>query len=542
MRVILWIVIILSLTIGMVGCSPPPSSPQSPDLSGEVATVVAQTQTAIASQAPQPFPTATLTPQPSALDIPAGSGRLVVRLDASIPELLKSTDASLVVTVLRDSGLRTTSTLQGGVDLNEFALDIPEGAYRVYARFALANEVEYFGYWQENGGLQSVQVIAGQENRQVVLQPAPTGDARCQPGYLEPARLDNSEQVYAALLNCPSAAITDASVLQQRLLEAIIALNFDAMAQWMADPFMIGLWRSEGVTVSSSEALQELKTSHLGPGSQVTLEASNLAEAWLEMSPISLLPPERRDGAAFLLLSGWGLTGEEQALLLLTRQPDGAYVWYGLVRAPQGFQTQPTPTPQPTAENELPNLGQPTWRDSFDQNRYGWYLFNENDYVFEMKNDRLYMSSLDSGLGDYWTLLTSQKISNAYLEATIVTGPVCQAEDRYGILARSPKSSEGYIFSFSCGGSFRLYIMQAGKYTGIQEWRTSEYILKGPNQTNRMGIWLQGQTIRLYANGKLIGAYQDNTFDEGIIGLMIGARQTSGLELYAEEIAYWELP
>ena len=70
---------------------------------------------------------------------------------------------------------------------------------------------------------------------------------------------------------------------------------------------------------------------------------------------------------------------------------------------------------------------------------------------------------------------------------------------------------------------------------------SSDLIHKGANATNWMGVWAKGHTLKLYANGKLLGEYTDEAYDEGIIGVLIGPVQTTGLEVRVEEIQYWEL-
>ena len=75
----------------------------------------------------------------------------------------------------------------------------------------------------------------------------------------------------------------------------------------------------------------------------------------------------------------------------------------------------------------------------------------------------------------------------------------------------------------------------------IQEWKSSAAIKGGSDQTNVLGIWLQGETIRLYANSQLLAEFEDDMFDEGRFGLVIGADQTEGFEVFVDEVAYWIL-
>ncbi len=54
---------------------------------------------------------------------------------------------------------------------------------------------------------------------------------------------------------------------------------------------------------------------------------------------------------------------------------------------------------------------------------------------------------------------------------------------------------------------------------------------------------MDGDKLRLYANGSLLGEIEDDTFpDKGRFGLFIGARKTNGFTTETDEIAYWQLP
>jgi hypothetical protein len=56
-----------------------------------------------------------------------------------------------------------------------------------------------------------------------------------------------------------------------------------------------------------------------------------------------------------------------------------------------------------------------------------------------------------------------------------------------------------------------------------------------------MGIWLDGDTIRLYANSRLLAEFTNDQFDEGQFGLMVGAGDTEDFTVFVEEVAYWDL-
>ncbi len=185
-------------------------------------------------------------------------------------------------------------------------------------------------------------------------------------------------------------------------------------------------------------------------------------------------------------------------------------------------------------------LGSPDWRDPLD-NGNAWYLLTTANTEFEVDDGKLRMLSRQPGFGEEWGLVTKGPLTDFYLEATFITGEECSGKDRYGVLVRAPDPNSGYVYGFSCDGRYRIYKWDGENYRALQEWTSSGFILSGPEQTNKLGIWLEGNTIKLYANGKLLVELEDNEFDNGRFGLFIGSANTNNFEVFVDEVAYWEL-
>ena len=186
------------------------------------------------------------------------------------------------------------------------------------------------------------------------------------------------------------------------------------------------------------------------------------------------------------------------------------------------------------------NLGSPDWRDAMDTSSY-WYLVDTASTRFSMDEGRLQLPVIDPGGSDEWGLSLRPEVDNFYLQATFITGDTCADADRYGVLLRAPDPSQGYVFGFSCSGRYRLYSWDGETYRGIQEWRASSAIRTGANQTNILGVWMDGETIRLYANGQLLAEFTDDQFDAGKFGLFIGSPDTDNFTVYVDEVATWDL-
>ncbi len=185
------------------------------------------------------------------------------------------------------------------------------------------------------------------------------------------------------------------------------------------------------------------------------------------------------------------------------------------------------------------NLGAATWTDNLD-NANNWYLLDTANTKFTEGEGKLVMTSINPGAGEEWDLSDMPSMQDYYLQATFITRDSCSGLDKYGLLARAPDPDKGYVFEFSCDGHFRLYTWDGKNYNALQEWRTSASILTGSNQTNVMGIYMKGTTLRLYANGHKIAEFTDSMFDYGQFGLVIGSVNTDNFTVSVDQVSYWE--
>jgi hypothetical protein len=186
------------------------------------------------------------------------------------------------------------------------------------------------------------------------------------------------------------------------------------------------------------------------------------------------------------------------------------------------------------------NLGSPTWRDTLDDTDY-WYLLDTANTKWAAGDGVLVMKSIHPGGGEEWGLVNQPSMTDYYLQATFITGDECSGLDRFGLLGRSPDPNQGYVFELSCDGHYRIYTWDGENYEALQEWRSAASIKTGPDQTNVMGLWMKGDSIRLYVNGFKIGEFTDTMFDEGQFGLVIGTVNTENFIVSVDVVEYWEL-
>ena len=193
------------------------------------------------------------------------------------------------------------------------------------------------------------------------------------------------------------------------------------------------------------------------------------------------------------------------------------------------------------------NLGDPTWKETFDSTDKTWILGADDTLDFEIKENALQMTALKQA-GDRWRLAQLGGLGDFYLQIQAKSGSTCSGKDSYGLVARSIDTAgdknynSAYAFGISCDGRYRLYVLNNGDYQALTEWKPSADILSGPNQTNTIGIRLKGSNIRLYANGKLLQEFNDSTLTRGLFGLFVRAVDSSTFTVSVQEVAYWTLP
>jgi hypothetical protein len=202
----------------------------------------------------------------------------------------------------------------------------------------------------------------------------------------------------------------------------------------------------------------------------------------------------------------------------------------------------PPPTPTLDASDPRAGLGEPTFSDSFND-ADNWPLYTDQHVSFEIKDSKLVMTAFNPDFYNGW-ILPPPVISDVYLEMAAETQE-CSGKDQYGLMIRAVKTDQGYIgyhYAISCDGQFTLRRWNGSQYVTLIDWTASDRINAGSNQMNRLGLMVNGDKFSMYANGSLIGEYQDDTHLEGRFGVFVGSAVTSNFTVLVNEIAYWDIP
>ncbi len=279
---------------------------------------------------------------------------------------------------------------------------------------------------------------------------------------------------------------------------------------------------------------------------EATLDANLLATSvsgTLTAVPPRTLPPQPSDTA--LPASPTVPPTEATATATATELPAPTLSPSSTVSPSNTPQTTQTAGPTSTlvASDIRSTLGNPTWRDTLSGGN-NWSTGEDSFTRLQVEDGELHLTGLTTT--DGWRL-TWPVVRDLYLEMTARTGS-CTGNDHYGLMARVPDrtaANRGYLFGFTCDGRYSLRAWDGPEETMTQivNLTSSSAIVSGSQQENRMGLWISGETIRLYANGTLLTQLEDDRFTaEGSFGIFVGARQTENFTVHVDEVAYWADP
>ena len=208
-------------------------------------------------------------------------------------------------------------------------------------------------------------------------------------------------------------------------------------------------------------------------------------------------------------------------------------------------QPSPTPNPTPIAGDPSVTLGEPGFFDTFS-NGTSFGLTNpyeDEAVLIKVENGALVFKSKRINNGIRWRL-TSRDPQDLYLEGRFnVTS--CSGSDQYGLVMRAPTYTDGigYYFGVTCSGQYYLLRWDKEGQDTLVSLTSDASILSGSGQVNRLGIMADGETIRLYLNGKLVKELTDKGIPEkGYIGAFVSACEDVNFTVQLEELKLWTLP
>jgi TolB protein len=121
------------------------------------------------------------------------------------------------------------------------------------------------------------------------------------------------------------------------LTQAIETHDFAKMQSLMGDSFALAFWQSEGLTISPSEAIEQLRLNYLLAGNTIRFqEGPDLSPQLGGNDILSIWDPAVKPVRALYGL-GWGANGNDEAFLIIAQRPDGTLYWYAMLMTEPGF-------------------------------------------------------------------------------------------------------------------------------------------------------------------------------------------------------------
>lgn len=121
------------------------------------------------------------------------------------------------------------------------------------------------------------------------------------------------------------------------LVEALNARNYDVLKVLMGQTFVFAFWQSQETSYPPDLAIEQLQTNYLSATTHLTADPGRDLNALLgDVDPYANMGLDPAKSQA-LFVYGWGLSGNDEAILYITSLPDGSLYWHGVLIAPGGF-------------------------------------------------------------------------------------------------------------------------------------------------------------------------------------------------------------
>jgi hypothetical protein len=176
------------------------------------------------------------------------------------------------------------------------------------------------------------------------------------------------------------------------------------------------------------------------------------------------------------------------------------------------------------------------FEDNFDDPASGWDVWEETD-TWAGYADGGYR--LGVKVPDYvaWgTITPTMQLSDFIIEveAQLLEGPV---DNNYGLLVRYQDDGESfYWFEISSDGYYSVDLLQAGEWTTLVDWESTNAIQQGTGTTNRLKLICAGDQFVFYVNDVYLTEVKDSTFADGSVGLAAGDFDHGGVVVHFDNL------
>lgn len=175
---------------------------------------------------------------------------------------------------------------------------------------------------------------------------------------------------------------------------------------------------------------------------------------------------------------------------------------------------EPTETPPPTAtDTPVPNV---IFEEDFESGT-GWAEREEDQFAFGFV-DGAYRIRNAFYNAAVWSI-REMGIDDVYLQVDASLSDGAES-GFYGLICRHVDEDNFYALLVSPSGGYGIGINEDGEFSFLTEGIAPEIIESG-SAVNRVGAECLDDSLTLFANGQQLAQVEDDTFDEGEIGLVV---------------------
>ncbi|MGB9801239.1 MAG: hypothetical protein ACPLUL_14215 [Thermanaerothrix sp.] len=196
-----------------------------------------------------------------------------------------------------------------------------------------------------------------------------------------------------------------------------------------------------------------------------------------------------------------------------------------------GFQGQTLPTATPQVEI--------LFQDDFSDPDSGWDRRQDSDGVTDYTGDGAYRIRVDTPNLEVWANPNLNfKDVRIEVDATKVAGP---DDNDFGVLCRYVDIQNFYFFLISSDGYFGIGKKVNGEtqIIGAENLESHTAIRQGTT-TNHIRADCVGNTLSLHANGTLLRTVNDETLQEGDVGLIASTYAEPGVEILFDNFIVYQ--
>ncbi len=198
----------------------------------------------------------------------------------------------------------------------------------------------------------------------------------------------------------------------------------------------------------------------------------------------------------------------------VTQTPTGTatIVWFPPTKT---FTPAPTRYVSPTTDPR-PAVGAALLEDPFTDQK-SWFTGRTAIGSIAYGKGELTLA-VSTARGALLSLRKTPSLGNFYLTVDALPS-LCRDEDSYGLLLRASSNQDYYRLALTCSGRLRLERLKGAKIVVLQDWVSCGQIPPGGMMRSQVGVFAQGQELRIFINGEYQFSVRDPVWESGMLGV-----------------------